>query len=70
MPTVQQWGRKESIIWPPRGYLHTLDALFFEERKMDDLIVPSTPLLSEAEEIQGNLLSPEYALQPPEDQIE
>jgi type IV secretory pathway TraG/TraD family ATPase VirD4 len=26
MPTVQQWGRKESIIWPPRGYLYTLGA--------------------------------------------
>jgi type IV secretory pathway TraG/TraD family ATPase VirD4 len=28
MPTVQQWGRKESLIWPPRGYLYTLGALF------------------------------------------
>ena len=28
MPTVQQWGRKESIIWPPRGYLYTLCAFF------------------------------------------
>jgi type IV secretory pathway TraG/TraD family ATPase VirD4 len=28
MPTVQQWGRKESIIWPPRGYLYTLGAFF------------------------------------------
>src|SRR5208282_3951661 len=28
MPTVQQWGRKESIIWPPRTYLYTLSALF------------------------------------------
>jgi hypothetical protein len=28
MPTVQQWGRKESLIWPPRGYLYTLSALF------------------------------------------
>jgi type IV secretory pathway TraG/TraD family ATPase VirD4 len=28
MPTVQQWGRRESIIWPPRGYLYTLGALF------------------------------------------
>ena len=28
MPTVQQWGRKESIIWPPRCYLYTLSALF------------------------------------------
>jgi type IV secretory pathway TraG/TraD family ATPase VirD4 len=26
MPTVQQWGRRESIIWPPRGYLYTLGA--------------------------------------------
>lgn len=26
MPTVQQWGRKESLIWPPRGYLYTLGA--------------------------------------------
>src|ERR1700685_1021321 len=28
MPTVQQWGRKESIIWPPRRYLYTLGELF------------------------------------------
>jgi len=28
MSTVQQWGRKESFIWPPRGYLYTLGALF------------------------------------------
>jgi hypothetical protein len=26
MPMVQQWGRRESIIWPPRGYLYTLGA--------------------------------------------
>jgi type IV secretory pathway TraG/TraD family ATPase VirD4 len=28
MPTVQQWGRNESLIWPPRGYLYTLGASF------------------------------------------
>lgn len=28
MSTVQQWGRKESLIWPPRGYLYTLGAFF------------------------------------------
>ena len=28
MPTIQQWGRRESIIWPPRGYLYTLGAFF------------------------------------------
>jgi hypothetical protein len=28
MPNVQQWGRMESIIWPPRGYLYTLGAFF------------------------------------------
>ncbi len=28
MPAIQQWGRKESIIWPPRGFLYTLGALF------------------------------------------
>ncbi len=28
MPTVQQWGRKESLIWPPRGYLYTMGAFF------------------------------------------
>ena len=28
MATVQQWGRKESLIWPPRGYLYTLGAFF------------------------------------------
>lgn len=26
MPTVQQWGRKESLIWPPSGYLYTIGA--------------------------------------------
>ena len=30
----------------------------FDERKMDDLIVPSTPLPAEPEEMQGNLLAP------------
>jgi type IV secretory pathway TraG/TraD family ATPase VirD4 len=28
MPAIQQWGRKESIIWPPRGFPYTLGALF------------------------------------------
>ena len=23
MPAVQHWGRKESIIWPPRGYIYS-----------------------------------------------
>ena len=26
MPAVQHWGRKESIIWPPRGYIYTIGA--------------------------------------------
>src|ERR1700761_9529934 len=26
MSTVQQWGRKESIVWPPQGYVYTLGA--------------------------------------------
>ena len=42
----------------------------FAERKMDDLIVPSTPLPAESEEIQGNLLTPEYTVQPPANQVE
>ena len=42
----------------------------FDERKMDDLIVPSMPLPSEPEGMQGNLLSPEYALERPENQME
>ncbi len=29
MATVQQWGRKESIIWPPHGYVYTLGAFIF-----------------------------------------
>ncbi|MGA3228187.1 MAG: type IV secretion system DNA-binding domain-containing protein, partial [Acidobacteriaceae bacterium] len=29
MSTVQQWGRKESIIWPPQGYVYTLGAFLF-----------------------------------------
>lgn len=28
MPAVQQWGRKESLIWPPRGHIYTLGAIF------------------------------------------
>lgn len=28
MANVQQWGRNESLIWPPRRYLYTLGALF------------------------------------------
>lgn len=28
MANTQQWGRRESLIWPPRGYLYTLGALF------------------------------------------
>jgi type IV secretory pathway TraG/TraD family ATPase VirD4 len=36
----------------------------FDERKMDDLIVPNTPLPAEPEEIQGNLLFPEHVVQP------
>ena len=28
MPTVQQWGRRESLIWPPRGSIYTLGAFF------------------------------------------
>jgi hypothetical protein len=29
MSTVQQWGRKESLIWPPQGYVYTLGAFVF-----------------------------------------
>ena len=28
MPAVQHWGRKESIIWPPRGYIYSIGAFF------------------------------------------
>lgn len=28
MANVQQWGRNESLIWPPRRYLYSLGALF------------------------------------------
>jgi hypothetical protein len=28
MRNVQQWGRRESTIWPPHGYLYTLGAFF------------------------------------------
>ena len=24
MTNAEQWGRRESLIWPPRGYLYTL----------------------------------------------
>ena len=26
MPAVQHWGRKESLIWPPRGSIYTIGA--------------------------------------------
>ena len=42
----------------------------FAERKMDDLIVPSTPLPAEPEQMPGNRLTPEYAVQLPENQME
>jgi hypothetical protein len=42
----------------------------FDERKMDDLIVPSAPPAANPEEMQGNLLDPEYALQPHQNQME
>ncbi len=28
MANIQQWGRNESLIWPPRRYLYTLGAFF------------------------------------------
>ena len=28
MSAMQRWGRKESIIWPPRGFYHTYGAIF------------------------------------------
>jgi energy-coupling factor transporter ATP-binding protein EcfA2 len=28
MPATQAWGRKESWIWPPRGFYHTYGAIF------------------------------------------
>src|SRR5258708_7971457 len=28
MTTVQQWGRRESVIWPPRGFYYTYGAIF------------------------------------------
>lgn len=28
MPAVLQWGRRESIIWPPCHYFYTLGAIF------------------------------------------
>lgn len=28
MTSVQQWGRKESVIWPPRGFYYTYGAIF------------------------------------------
>jgi type IV secretory pathway TraG/TraD family ATPase VirD4 len=36
----------------------------FDERKMDDLIVPSTASAAEPEEMQGNLFSTEYEVRP------
>ena len=28
MTAIQQWGRKESLIWPPRGFYFTYGAIF------------------------------------------
>jgi hypothetical protein len=28
MTEMQQWGRKESVLWPPRGFYHTYFAIF------------------------------------------
>ena len=42
----------------------------FDERKMDDLIVPSTPPAVEPEAAQGNLLLPEHAVQSAGHQME
>jgi type IV secretory pathway TraG/TraD family ATPase VirD4 len=28
MTTMQQWGRRESIMWPPRGFYYTYAAIF------------------------------------------
>ena len=28
MPATQAWGRKESWIWPPRGFYYTYGAIF------------------------------------------
>ena len=42
----------------------------FDERKMDDLIIPSTPLPPEPEEMQGNLLARNTLVQPSEQQLE
>ena len=42
----------------------------FDERTMDDLIVPSTPLPPEPEGLQGNLLAPEYVAQSSGHQME
>jgi hypothetical protein len=42
----------------------------FDERAMDDLIVPSTAPTSDSDEMQGNLLNPEYGLQTHGNQVE
>ena len=42
----------------------------FDERTMDDLIVPSIPPTSDSDEMHGNLLNPEFELQPHENQVE
>jgi len=42
----------------------------FDKRTMDDLIVPSTPLPEEPAGLQGNLLAPEYLVEPAGHQME
>ena len=45
-------------------------SLGFDERPMDDLIIPSTPLPAEPEEMQGNLQFPEHEVQSAGHQLE
>jgi len=45
-------------------------SLGFDERRMDDLIVPSTPLPPDPEEMQGNLLFPENDIEQAEHPME
>jgi type IV secretion system coupling TraD/TrwB family protein len=42
----------------------------FDERAMDDLIVPSMPGPSDSDELQGDLLNPQFSLLPHENQVE
>jgi len=46
MSAVLQWGRRESIIWPPRHYPHTLSARSFDPSLASRNLPPLSTVVS------------------------